>query len=66
MYLSLRAMRYISAELLYACYTVSVWIMKCLPDQATTNNIALQIGFTVKAQVRDLRYNSGNLYPTAS
>ena len=46
MYLSLSAIRYISAEPLYVCQTVGVWIGKWLPNYAATNDTTLHTGFT--------------------
>ena len=46
MYLSLSAIRCISAELLYLCWTVGVWIGKWLPNEATTTDTASHTGFT--------------------
>ena len=46
MYLSLSMMRCISAELLYICQTIGVYIRKWLPDQATTNNRASYVDFS--------------------
>ena len=45
MHFSLSVIRRISAELLYVCQTVSVWIGKWLPNQATTDDATLHTGF---------------------
>ena len=46
MYLSLSVMCCISAELLYVCQTVGVWIGKWLPNEATTDNKTSHADFT--------------------
>ena len=54
MHLSLSVIHCISAEPLYVCETVGVWIGKWLPNQATIDDTTLHTGFIKKGSSQDI------------